>query len=315
MGIENICNICKLPDSIITTEDHDYIKIVDCKRCGKYSISRLDITLSDFSDVNKTSLLSYWIRKNQSKTLIRLDKDIIKNILKNNSLPEPREQADNLLNWIANANKKPGSTIKMELNYLVAVVGACDLDNIKMITRHLIDLGMFDSFDTTAFENDSKLCAVLSMKGWEKFHELQNPRLNGNVAFMAMEYRNDKLDELFNNVLRPAVKETGYTLKRLDDEPRAGIIDNQMRDEIRKAKFLIADLSTHNRGAYWEAGFAEGLGKKVIYICEITAFGNIHFDTNHCMTVLFTWDDTTEFANKLKKAIRHTFHTEAKLEE
>jgi len=41
-----------------------------------------------------------------------------------------------------------------------------------------------------------------------------------------------------------------------------------MRVEIRSAKFLVADLTDENRGAYWEAGFGEGLGKKVYYTCE-----------------------------------------------
>ena len=39
-------------------------------------------------------------------------------------------------------------------------------------------------------------------------------------------------------------------------------------DLIRDAKFVIADLTHDNNGAYWEAGYAEGLGKPVIYICE-----------------------------------------------
>ena len=35
---------------------------------------------------------------------------------------------------------------------------------------------------------------------------------------------------------------------------------------------MISDLSHGNYGAYWEAGFAEGLGKAVIYTCERTIF-------------------------------------------
>jgi len=35
-----------------------------------------------------------------------------------------------------------------------------------------------------------------------------------------------------------------------------------------------------NPGAYWEAGYAEGLGKPVIYTCEEAKFVEAsHFDT------------------------------------
>ena len=61
--------------------------------------------------------------------------------------------------------------------------------------------------------------------------------------------------------------------------------------EIRTSRFLIADLTHENPGAYWEAGYAEGLGKPVIYTCEKKKFENqvkTHFDTNHHLTL--QWD-------------------------
>jgi len=41
---------------------------------------------------------------------------------------------------------------------------------------------------------------------------------------------------------------------------------------IRTARFVIADLTHDNNGAYFEAGFAEGLGLPVIYTCEAGKF-------------------------------------------
>jgi nucleoside 2-deoxyribosyltransferase len=63
------------------------------------------------------------------------------------------------------------------------------------------------------------------------------------------------------------VAATGFILRRLDDEPKAGLIDDRMRAEIQASRFVIVDLTHMNRGAYWEAGYAEGLGKPVIYTC------------------------------------------------
>ena len=101
--------------------------------------------------------------------------------------------------------------------------------------------------------------------------------------------------------------------KRLDDDPRAGLIDDRLRVEIRACRFLIADLSHANKGAYWEAGYAEGLGKPVIYTCDNTVFDDPenpnkpHFDTNHHLTITWDREKPQEAAEKLKATIRATF--------
>ena len=90
--------------------------------------------------------------------------------------------------------------------------------------------------------------------------------------------------------------------------PRAGVIDNIMRIQIRDAKFVIADLTHDNNGAYWEAGYAEGLGKPVIYICEKKKFDEkkTHFDTNHCTTVPWSRNDDEGFRQKLVATLRRS---------
>jgi nucleoside 2-deoxyribosyltransferase len=85
--------------------------------------------------------------------------------------------------------------------------------------------------------------------------------------------------------------------------------------EIRTSRFLISDLTHENAGAYWEAGFAEGLGKPVIYTCEKSEFEmhKTHFDTNHHLTVIWEMDDPEAVVEKLKATIRATLLGGAKL--
>jgi hypothetical protein len=84
--------------------------------------------------------------------------------------------------------------------------------------------------------------------------------------------KSDKENYFFQNTLLekyliPAVKQTGYDLSNpLASDPKAGNIHARMEVEIRASRFIIAELSHHNNGAYWEAGFAKGLGKPVIYM-------------------------------------------------
>ena len=79
----------------------------------------------------------------------------------------------------------------------------------------------------------------------------------------------------------------------------------EMLYEIREAKFVIAELTGHNNGAYFEAGYALGLGKEVIQICSKSKFGEDgHFDVKQINTIL--WDDTDDLIKKLVARIKAT---------
>jgi nucleoside 2-deoxyribosyltransferase len=108
--------------------------------------------------------------------------------------------------------------------------------------------------------------------------------------------------------VKPKLAEMGYPLVDLRDVSRAGVIDNLLRAQIRDSAFIIVDLTHDNLGAYWEAGYAEGLGKPVIYICERSKFEEkkTHFDTNHCTTVTWATDDPDDFVAELGATIRRS---------
>ena len=124
-----------------------------------------------------------------------------------------------------------------------------------------------------------------------------------------MKFGDADLDRVVNEYFKPAVAQTGYQLYRLDDRPEAGLIDIRMRQEIKTSKFVIADLTHDNNGAYWEAGFAEGIGKPVIYTCEESKFSEFktHFDTAHHLTVVWNKDEPEVACDLLKATIRFTF--------
>ncbi len=127
-----------------------------------------------------------------------------------------------------------------------------------------------------------------------------------------MEYQDPELDRVVDDHFLPAVSLAGFTLRRLDDQPRAGLIDDRLRVEIKACRFLIADLSHGNRGAHWEAGYAEGLSQPVIYTCRDDVFNDPnhehhpHFDTNHHLTVIWDPANIEDACRRLKETIRAT---------
>ena len=133
---------------------------------------------------------------------------------------------------------------------------------------------------------------------------------------MAMPFGNLAIDALHSRLMQ-AVSETGFDLRRLDEKPKAGLIDDHLRVEIRTSRFLVVDLTDGNQGAYWEAGFGESLGKHVFYSCEKAKLHQqrTHFDANHSYTLLWNSDDLEGAAAELKAAIRATLPDEAKMQD
>ena len=163
---------------------------------------------------------------------------------------------------------------------------------------------------------DQSFLITLSIKGWDYYEGLKKIGGTYRQAFMAMKFDDPILDLMFKDIFKLYVKQAGFELIRLDNNPKAGLIDDRLRVEIRNADFLIADLTHDNNGAYWEAGYAEGLGKQVIYTCEKEKFESnktTHFDTNHHLTVKWDKNFPQEAGEALKATIRATLPHLAKM--
>ena len=210
------------------------------------------------------------------------------------------------------------------MNNLVAIIGACDEENVMYVVEYLQKEGLIvhQGFITggqypKVNYKYPPLEAQLTFDGWKKFKELNRPSNEGKIVFMAMKYRNLILEKIYEENIKTAVNETGFEIQLLRDVLQAGSIDDQLRVQIRKAKFLLVDLTDDNNGAYWEAGFAEGLNKPVIYLCEKNKFDEFktHFDTNHLTTVLWHPDTINEDMKNLKAVICNTFPLESIFED
>lgn len=321
MVSDNRCLICNSQATVEEFPDKLIYK-VNCPRCGKYEITDEAFTMFERSSLeDKVLSISYWIRQHQSeKGNIKINEEKIRKLLVPFVPPKPIEQGNKLLLWIGNNFPRPNDKINLVFNDLISEIGAYDADGAEYILKHLLEKE--EIFSKGDYWRDKKgFSGVMSFKGWDRFDELQRSNKDSRLAFMAMKYDDTTLEKIFNEVIKGAVLKTGFEIRKLEEEKRAGLIDDKLRVEIRRSKFLIADLTHDNNGAYWEAGFAEGLEMPVIYICEESKFNDksktTHFDTNHHLTVL--WKDDNEglkkFAEDLKATIRATLPSEAKWED
>ncbi len=141
------------------------------------------------------------------------------------------------------------------------------------------------------------LIFTLSPKAYQM---VENFKPNKNV-FVAMKFGTETL------ALREKIKEglVGYNVRIMDEIEHNHLIVPEMLKEIKNSGFVIAELSNHNNGAYYEAGYALGLGKEVIHICQKDELSNgLHFDVAQVNTIVY--ENIDEIPEKLKRRIQAT---------
>jgi hypothetical protein len=243
-----------------------------------------------------------------------IDQDWLNAVWVSASLPTTKEQADVFVNYIGSTVEAPGEWTTCDPQQLTGLLGTID-SPIRGQTRGCFYIITYvQQKQLIERSNLVEASYRLTFNGWERFDELRRGTIDSKIAFMAMGYNKSDAEAAFPQFVQ-AVLETGFDLRRPDQDPKAGLIDNRIRVDIRAAKFLVADLSDDNRGAYWEAGFAEGLNKKVYYTCESDKYSKdkTHFDTEHHFTIRWSLENMKAALEELKAAIRNDFPAEAVL--
>ncbi|MCW5632442.1 MAG: hypothetical protein KIT17_03830 [Rubrivivax sp.] len=235
-------------------------------------------------------------------------------------LPAPLERIDLLVEHLA-AQQEPGSRLKGNRGRLRARLGCLNDQAARWVVDQAVAKRYVEASRNQSDPNDVGL--LLTAEGWQRFEVLQRSGAGSRHAFMAMRFGDAQLNRVFAAAMQPAVAQTGFELRTVAGKhQQAGSIDDRMRVEIRTSRFLVCDLTHGNRGAYWEAGFAEGLGRPVFYTCrrdvlqDKTHDDHPHFDTAH--QLIIDWAEGETLAadmQRLKDAIRATLPDEAKMED
>lgn len=288
----------------------------DCKVCGKFEITRSALISYFAPDTSKLTSIQRAILSHRLLTTATTSKLPVMTVdwleqIDDMKLPSPAIQAINTIRYIGDEINRTGQPINnLPLN-LYAIAGSANPYLFGQIIRELIVRGDLLGTDVSTNQGSDFLNVGLALNGWEKYELEQQGKVAGKSGFIAMKFGDTTLDPFIQDIVKPAILQAiGYELIDLRNVTRAGIIDNIMRTEIRDAAFVIVDLTHDNSGAYWEAGYAEGLGKPVVYICEQSKFDSTqtHFDTNHCTTVMWSLENGEEFTRELIATLRRSLN-------
>lgn len=296
---------------------------VRCPNCGRHRFTASAAAALAAQDLSAgdRARLAHGVVKLPDGT--RVDSRLLHDLVTNTRLPPAGEQIDNLVLHLAET-LRPGESRTVLARDLVAVVGAVTVNETRWVIDEALAAGWLRAPGGVSTSPDGWLLedTTLSALGWQRQAELVRQGAKSRHAFMAMKFGDSQLQALVREHLQPAVAATGFELRAANDRQQtAGSIDNRMRVEIRTSRFVVCDLTHGNRGAYWEAGFAEGLGRPVFYLCRADVLQSTeaeqrpHFDTAH--QLIIGWDpaDPGPGMQALKDAIRATLPAEARMED
>jgi len=298
---------------------------ISCPCCGTYLITgtAIDAIPHWKLTASKWAAIAYSLKRMTGRaTAPRLDGETLRALRDTAQLSHPDQILEDFVLWAGSGSRWPGDSVDLTYGKHRTLLGAVSQEPFNYMLTCIDQSPYFTGLLMESADQPSRLlqCA-LTPAGWEHFRKISRSRVAQRYGFIAMKYNDTQIDAVVREHFVPQVKLAGFDLQRLDDGQPAGLIDDQLRLRIRQARFLVCDLTHGNRGAYWEAGYAEGLGIPVIYTCRRDVFDDPnhvhhpHFDAAHWVTV--PWDPANPAAAglKLKATVRATLPSEAKLDD
>ena len=282
------CPICGNNSATIYNQDDGLRIFVKCPACGRYEY---DVTRTELIETFKNELPIYLFYTKNNKAItdnddprayklidlsnyyekIKLQQPWACNIdeetLKNFYPIEISNKIDMILLNIAKNSKYIGdyaSYIKEELNSLFFVKR---YDNINEFSQQQQSQQVNS---LKSYMIDNRYSIELTPEGWNRVDKIQKSRIFNKDIFVSMSFADETKNT--REAIRSGIESAGFSAEFLDEITHNKQIVPEMFRLIRESKMLILDISIPNYGAYYEAGYALGLGKEVIICCERSVF-------------------------------------------
>ena len=123
------------------------------------------------------------------------------------------------------------------------------------------------------------------------------------------------MEAVLRQGLEAGIIAAGYAPVFQEDQQHANKIDDQILVNIRRSRFVVVDATGRNPNVMFEAGFALGLGKTVLWTCqdEDHQDAKYPFDIRQYKRIPWQFGQEAKLAQELRFAIENVvgrgFHT------
>jgi hypothetical protein len=286
----NECLLCQLPAEGIEVDAPKILTKYVCRRCGTFWID----TFLTFRAEERALLpyLSAHTRQSFEQGITASILDNWQDLARAHASTSVPQKAIKLLELAAKRTKTPGKLAEIFPDDDYPLLDASGHGEVVYLMDYLVDMQYIKSIDHLP---------VVTVKGWERLE----PPEGGEPGrcFVAMWF-DDSMKDAYEKGIYPAVKACGFDPIRVDRYEHNRKIDDEIIIGIRRSQFLVADFTGQRGGVYFEAGFALGLGRPVIWLCRKDELAKVHFDTNHYNHI--DWSTPEELRKRLTDRIRAT---------
>ncbi|MBN1997122.1 hypothetical protein JW935_06190 [candidate division KSB1 bacterium] len=308
---EKKCFFCGYDSEVTYLPQKSFSRLYDCEYCGTYILDRqgFDILREDENKFKMACVLNE--RRLKGFRGVALDDETKKEdlvcgyprISVNELLAQFPQTAGEFLNRIllnlSRLAPRPFSEISLSFRrpdnlYLFTK----DTGECITILKELSEQGLIRDGNSTQQE----LRKILTLRSWEIIENLQNSAIDSKKTFVAMWF-DSTMKDFYEKGIKPAVEKAGYIAVRIDLKEFNDKICDELIAEIKRSKFLIADFSGLRSGVFFEAGFAKGLGREVIFTVREVDVEKLkeHFDTRQYNHIVY--DSPEDLQKKLYNRI------------
>ena len=136
------------------------------------------------------------------------------------------------------------------------------------------------------------------------------PNAGSRQAFIAMWF-DPAMDDLYDNVIKPAIESTGYRPYCVNRELGVDKIVETVKEEISRSRFMVADVTHGSSGprasVYYEIGYAHARNIEVIFTCSKVLEGNLPFDTSQHTHFFWEANHLDQLRDRLYQEIKFRF--------
>lgn len=318
MVFKHTCELCGAPSESWSIEGRDMMTVVRCDACGEFVISQLVRGYIKRDEYQRHRIAIAWrVREAfDSGHRLELTNDNFLELADTPTFPVSRKLTT-LLEIVARATEVPGTWVhvdsrslqarlrcqnEIEVDYLTLALNQRDL----VLRNHEEMPGQGDGYGG----GPRRWVFQVTPKGWDAM----DPAVGGGrpgVCFVAMSFH-PSMSPAFDDGIKPAIEtDCGLQALRVDRVEHNDPITDRILAGIRSAQVVVADFTLQRQGVYFEAGYALGLGRIVIWTCHKAEEEKLHFDTRQYNHIL--WDTPADLREKLAARIQATAAVPVKL--
>ncbi len=117
-------------------------------------------------------------------------------------------------------------------------------------------------------------------------------------VFVAMPFK-DEMDDIYHYGIQGAVRKAGYLCERADLSSFTGDVMGWVRERIKSASLVVADLTDANPNVYLEVGFAWGCDVPTVLLVKDTEHLKFDVQSQRCIA----YKKITELEESLSKEL------------